>query len=305
MKYIFLFTLFTTTLYSQNCTDIGFDMGTSGDVWGEATGCTGTTVLFDSENPTGGDEDLAGPWGNILIIQENDGEPDDCGSGGSIVIDFGQPVDIFSIPLIDIEDVGSTITGCSPNGEELAVFDIPPNGDNGYTDFQIDFIGVSSIKINLTSSGAVDDFTWCESGSILPVGLMSFSVDDSNAGIHKVDWAVSYEQDMCCYVLETSNNGVFWEDVKTVGTGQAHYNVEYSPKVGRSYYRLRMVDLDGTFTHSQIIDGQNDVDLLTNPFIVKDARVIDALGREINIFHRGIFFVIHNGVTYKITRVDD
>jgi len=306
MKYVLLFTLFVTSLFSQDCTDIGFDLGHAGDVWGDAIGCTGETVLFDSENPTGGDHDLEGHWGNILIIQENaGGEPDDCGEGGTIILSFDPPVDIVSIPVIDIEETGGTITGCGPNGEELGVVDIPVTGNNGYVDVHVNFEGVSSVKINLTSSGAIDDFISCESETVLPVGLMSFSVDDSNSGIHKINWAVSYEVDMCCYTVESSTNGQFWEDITTVGIGKAHYGVEYSPRAGRIYYRLRIIDLDGTFTYSNIIDGFNYVDLLTDPFIVKDARVTDVQGREINIFHRGIFFVTYKGITYKILRLDE
>lgn len=91
-------------------------------------------VAFDTDNPTGGDNDLAGPFlpgnnnttgegalspGNVLIIQENtdsctsDGnggytnctDPDDEGRrpAGTISIVFTDAVDLVSMDLFDIE----------------------------------------------------------------------------------------------------------------------------------------------------------------------------------------------------------
>ncbi len=87
----------------------------------------GLAIIFDSLNPTGGDNDLAGPsWaggnlasantvlGKILIISENDIDsnadglidlPDDEGSrpAGSIFFDFENPMCSVGFDLIDVE----------------------------------------------------------------------------------------------------------------------------------------------------------------------------------------------------------
>ena len=87
----------------------------------------GLAIIFDSLNPTGGDNDLAGPsWaggnlasantvlGKILIIAENDVDsnldglidfPDDEGSrpAGSIFFDFENPMCSVGFDLIDVE----------------------------------------------------------------------------------------------------------------------------------------------------------------------------------------------------------
>ena len=93
-------------------------------------------VLFDSQNPTGGDADLGSPnadfggpgvgwggssgrpgennnnWGNLLIIAENvidgDGDglvddPDDEACGGVIVFEFEQAVAVLRVVLVDID----------------------------------------------------------------------------------------------------------------------------------------------------------------------------------------------------------
>jgi len=87
----------------------------------------GIAIIFDSLNPTGGDNDLAGPsWaggnlasqntvlGKILIIAENDYDldedglidfPDDEGNrpAGSIFFDFENPMCSVGFDLIDVE----------------------------------------------------------------------------------------------------------------------------------------------------------------------------------------------------------
>jgi len=87
----------------------------------------GLAIIFDSLNPTGGDNDLAGPpWeggnlasgnavlGKILIIAENDVDldgdglidlPDDEGNrpAGSIYFDFIDPMCSVGFDLIDVE----------------------------------------------------------------------------------------------------------------------------------------------------------------------------------------------------------
>lgn len=97
-------------------------------------------VAFDTNNPTGGDSDLAAPFapgvnnttgegnlmpGNVLIIQENTdscttsggqfincSDPDDEGRrpAGTISVVFTQAVDLMSIDFFDIENIenGST-----------------------------------------------------------------------------------------------------------------------------------------------------------------------------------------------------
>lgn len=115
--------------------------------------------------------------------------------------------------------------------------------------------------------------------------LKYFEVDDSFGGIHNIVWEAFDEDNLDCYTLEAS------------------YALSFSPAEGKSYYRLHMKDLDGSYSHSEVLIGNNSYDLLRNPFVIKDARVTDASGREVNLFHRGIFFVSYKGSTFKIVRL--
>lgn len=81
-------------------------------------------IIFDSNNPTGGDNDLGGPWGagnipsntdlgNILIIAEDDidsnsdglvDDPDDEAKGGQIIFQSNNSCSTLSFDLIDFEE---------------------------------------------------------------------------------------------------------------------------------------------------------------------------------------------------------
>lgn len=155
------------------------------------TGGIDEAWIFDSGTPTGGDEDLGTPnqactpsgpgigdaggpgglgenceaLGNILVIQENDdGIPDDAGTGGSMKFTFSEPVVLNYIDLLDFEEetkpsiafygedgnvVGPLIypIGLGDNSFERLV----PEGE-GFTDI------ISAFIIELPISGAIGGF---------------------------------------------------------------------------------------------------------------------------------------------------
>lgn len=147
-------------------------------------------VVFDTDSPSGDDGDLGAPFtnatlgnfdpGHVLIIHEHpnrcDGttcsNPDDEGSrpAGYFDIDFGGLVTLNSIDFFDIEGAEN---GAGPHNSIL-LFDetntqISPNtfyspgtgGDNTWGRLSFDVAGVSSIRLHLGGSGAIDniDFT--------------------------------------------------------------------------------------------------------------------------------------------------
>jgi hypothetical protein len=147
-------------------------------------------VLFDTNNYTGGDSDLAAPFfnngdlgdirpGNVLIIHEHPYEctqfvcqdPDDEGSrpAGYFEINFSEAVTLNSIDFFDIEIEEN---GVSSNNL-ISLFDsnnveIFPNtfytpntgGDNQWARLDFAVSGVSSMKIKLYGSGAIDNISY-------------------------------------------------------------------------------------------------------------------------------------------------
>ncbi len=91
----------------------------------------------------------------------------------------------------------------------------------------------------------------------LPVKLESFLV--SNAGGEAgnlVKWSTSSEENADRFAVERSENGLDWKTLgEVVAKGESKLFNSYSfsdivEKKGTYYYRLKMIDMDGTFTYS-------------------------------------------------------
>ncbi len=92
-------------------------------------------------------------------------------------------------------------------------------------------------------------------GGFLPVELIYFKSESSGVSIVLL-WATSKEENFSHFVVEHAVNGVDFDEITEIpGAG---YNtediIEYSythkvPKLGFNYYRLKAVDLDGTFEY--------------------------------------------------------
>ena len=149
-------------------------------------------VVFDSNNPTGGDSDLMAPFapgpgnpfgpsspGNLLILQENGPctptmcpDPDDQGANpaGTISFVFSDPVLIESLDFFDIEgsEPGDVVLFNAAGGV-LATFPIPgTDGDLQWQRLFMNVGNVAAVDINMGGSGAIDNLQFAVP---LPAGL--------------------------------------------------------------------------------------------------------------------------------------
>lgn len=116
-------------------------------------------------------------------------------------------------------------------------------------------------------------------GTILPVNLISFTVAN-NRGFSKLEWISNQEYNFSHYNLERSTDAVNFSPVATIpslpGSGEKKYyfsdNISAIPQPV-IYYRLKMVNMDGRFNYSSIINTKQIVKsaytILTNPFTDK------------------------------------
>ncbi|MEM6271887.1 MAG: HYR domain-containing protein, partial [Bacteroidota bacterium] len=150
-------------------------------------------IIFDSSNPTGGDDDLGTPnqqyggpgigsggvtnnipEGNTLIIAErltdnnNDGlvdNPDDEARGGSITFTFNPTATVDSVVLIDVDDnTGWSAASCVLNNGQTLNMPIPNMGDNGRIVIPIMQDSVQKLTINLGGSGSIAGLYFCADG---------------------------------------------------------------------------------------------------------------------------------------------
>lgn len=127
---------------------------------------TDLAMVFDTDNPTGGDDDLDysalsdGP-GNILIISEDgdQADPDDSARGGRIVFNFDEAVDLTSIVALDAER-GGVFKAFDDEGQLIGKVRFKGTEDNGLVEVDLSSLtGVSKLVARVKGSGGLDDLT--------------------------------------------------------------------------------------------------------------------------------------------------
>jgi hypothetical protein len=121
--------------------------------------------------------------------------------------------------------------------------------------------------------GSTSAIAWANlaaaSGS-LPVTLTSFNADNDGLNI-KLVWNVTEETNFANYVIEKSTDGRSFTAIGTVkSTSQKAYSfTDGSTGDNNSYYRLKMVDIDGAFKYSYIVSIKSklnaNISLSPNP----------------------------------------
>jgi hypothetical protein len=110
----------------------------------------------------------------------------------------------------------------------------------------------------------------------LPIILSYFDVKEENERVI-LNWATVMEENFNAFIVQRSASGVDFEDIGEVpGKGFNIYDIESkyifeddAPLLGMNYYRLKAVNLDGSFEHFQVkatkVSGSRKVDVYPNP----------------------------------------
>lgn len=88
----------------------------------------------------------------------------------------------------------------------------------------------------------------------LPVKLTNFDVAAKNC-VAEISWESAMEADFAYYQIEKSTDGISFNVLDKINGKGAHLRYSYSDKnlgEGKSYYRLKMVDKNGTFNYSNV-----------------------------------------------------
>jgi hypothetical protein len=103
--------------------------------------------------------------------------------------------------------------------------------------------------------------------SVLPIELVSFTVETHQDDKIYLKWETVTETDNDHYEVERSSDAADFENIciqnsKAPG-GNSLYKIDYAyrdeePLTGTNYYRLKQVDRDGSFTYSKIISAHLD-----------------------------------------------
>ena len=124
----------------------------------------------------------------------------------------------------------------------------------------------------------------------LPVTLISFTASGNNNNVD-LKWQVENEINLLQYNIEYSTDGNAFSTIGQVNaTGVLAYHYSFSnPSSTQRYYRLKMIDVDGTVTYSDIVEinvtEQKSIKIYPNP--AKD-NINIYVGENVNTSHINI-----------------
>ena len=132
--------------------------------------------------------------------------------------------------------------------------------DNGFG------IAISAQRIDGssgTTSGRIDNVSitiYYSDPSTLPVSLVNFSAKKNNGSIN-INWTSDNESGMGNYEVQRSSDGRNFSNIQSVQSRNSVSRTYYSatdskPLNGIGYYRLKMVEVDGSATYSKIVTVQ-------------------------------------------------
>ncbi|CAG5007721.1 hypothetical protein DYBT9275_04111 [Dyadobacter sp. CECT 9275] len=98
----------------------------------------------------------------------------------------------------------------------------------------------------------------------LPVTLVSFNAK-AEGNVNHLDWSTTSETNSDHFDVQRSRDGKSWSSIgKVTSQGESNELIPYTfsdrtPLSGRNYYRLKMIDRDGTFAFSRIINVKSEI----------------------------------------------
>jgi hypothetical protein len=142
-------------------------------------------------------------------------------------------------------------------------------------------IGAIAIRQGAASAGAtgafdniIVDTTWPNMVSLLPIKLKSFNSTYKNNAV-TLNWQSIYENNFDFYQLEKSTDASQFTTIATIkgksinGNAADYSFTDASIVKDKQYYRLKMVNKDGSFTYSQVIASSSksslEISLYPNP----------------------------------------
>ena len=182
---------------------------------------------------------------------------------------------------VDLNSFASAPTTASANatlldaneanyGSQLNALEIYQNGANS---------PVADFDAFRIAYGATPNIAWVNldpAGATLPVRLTSFNASEEGFST-KLVWNTAEEINIASYVIEKSTDGRNFTAIGTVKAANLRsYNFTDPQSVENSYYRLKMVELDGTFKYSYIVSikAKLEANISLSPNPVKSSLMI-------------------------------
>lgn len=199
-------------------------------------------------------------------------------------IDMNGGIAIYqsTTPEISIAQIGTSYKASNISGNNISGIDSTQKQvmftvrNGSVSSLTIDFGAVTTTSGNRNFSAFFGDFQY-PSGIVLPVVLSSFnaSVEQNKVGLN---WVTEQELNSSHFEVERSLDGKEYQQIALVfaaGSSDSKLNYYYADNLTKTtngviYYRLKMVDIDGSYNYSNIrmvrIGKQNEKLITINTF---------------------------------------
>ncbi len=143
-------------------------------------------------------------------------------------------------------------------------------------------------------AGSGLETSWTEgniffSNTVLPITLSSFDVRKNNEKQNQLSWTTESEKNASLFEIEKSVDGKSWiiiGTVNAVGITARRENYSFIDKnpTAKNYYRLKMIDRDGSSEYSKVVSVSNRISTILNlyPNPVKEQLSFNIEGGNIN-----------------------
>jgi len=188
------------------------------------------------------------------------------------------------IAVIRLADASSSIVkGTSGNGSgQISVI---VNGQSAQTQLKYSTKGIAGVPVGQSGGPTITGPAFAQntfnqqplyfttgSNAALPITLALFkaAVNDNNNVI--LNWTIAQKINAKSFAVEKSTNGSSWLQIGTMAISETDNKYAYTDAAAGdvNYYRLRMIDLDGKTTYSEILvvrlkNLTSNISLFPNP----------------------------------------
>ncbi|MBX2965403.1 MAG: T9SS type A sorting domain-containing protein [Cyclobacteriaceae bacterium] len=138
----------------------------------------------------------------------------------------------------------------------------------------------------VTTSKLTDVFTLTDENQVLPVKLLYFNAAREGSAV-ALNWATEMEEFFDRFELERASNDLNFVKVAEIQSQAAgeprklrtYQYIDQTPFFGQNYYRLKAVDLDGSYEYfdmkSVFFEGDNTINVYPNPVQVSNVLNIE------------------------------
>jgi len=166
-------------------------------------------------------------------------------SGGATTV----PIMLMDFDDFGTDGVGNTYVADACCGTYFYV-------SGGTANFYAGTASLPNTSGSAINSGAGYTFATLNIATTLPLELLSFTANEKNCTA-ELKWETAEEYNTSHFEIQYSTNGT---DFETIGRTEAQgngpgkvYNYKYAQPNELGYYRLKMVDKDGPFNYSKVV----------------------------------------------------